>query len=129
MSRLKFPDKHYRFPSEIIEYTIRLFYHSKFSYIKIEELLAEKGILVSYETIRRWCKKFGPQDIRRMDQTTKDNKKIPSIDCVHVNIHGQPCCLWRSFDENDNVEDIYIQSHQNNITAERFLNPTVTKYL
>ena len=126
MSILKFANNHHRFPSEIIEYTIWLFYHSKLNYLDIEELLAERGILVSYESIRRWCNKIGPNDIQQLNRSHEDIGNISNIDCVHVNIHGKPQYLWVSFDHNGNVVDIYIQSHRNNFSAEGFLGSTVT---
>ena len=58
--------KRHRFPSEIIQYAVRLFHRFNLSQRDIEELLAERGIVVSYESIRLWCNKFGPQYARRL---------------------------------------------------------------
>jgi putative transposase len=58
--------KRHRFPSEIIQYAVWLYHRFNLSHRDIEDLLAEKGIAVSYESIRLWCNKFGPQFARRL---------------------------------------------------------------
>ncbi len=54
------PYKRHRFPAEIISRSVWLYYRFSLSYRDVEELLAERGITVSHETVRRWCRKFGP---------------------------------------------------------------------
>ena len=58
--------KRHRFPSEIIQYAVWLYYKFNMSYRDIEDLLAERGIQVSYEAIRLWCNKFGPKYASRL---------------------------------------------------------------
>jgi transposase-like protein len=60
--------KRHRFPSEIIQYAVWLYHRFNMSHRDIEDLLAEKGISVSYESVRLWCKKFGPKFARRLQQ-------------------------------------------------------------
>ncbi len=58
--------KGYRFPSEIISHAVWLYYRFSLSFRDVEDLLAERGIVVSYETIRQWCEKFGPDYAARV---------------------------------------------------------------
>jgi len=58
--------KRYRFPPEIIQYAVWLYHRFNLSHRDIEDLLAERGIAVSYESIRLWCNKFGPQYAKRL---------------------------------------------------------------
>src|SRR5271154_2524192 len=62
------PDPHYRhrFPAEIIGHAVWLYYVLSLSFRDVELLLAERGIVVSYETVRRWCKKFGESFAKRL---------------------------------------------------------------
>ena len=56
----------YRFPAEIIRYAVRLYHRFSLGFRDVEELLAEQGILVSYEAIRLWCRKFGPSHANKL---------------------------------------------------------------
>ena len=56
----------YRFPPEIISYAVWVYHRFCLSFRDVEDLLAERGIIVSYETIRRWCQKFGPDYARKL---------------------------------------------------------------
>ena len=58
--------KRYRFPPEIIQYAVWIYHRFNLSHCDIEDLLAESGITVSYESIRLWCKKFGPKHARKL---------------------------------------------------------------
>jgi putative transposase len=58
--------KRYRFPPEIIQYSVWLYHRFNLSHRDIEDLMAERGIVVSYESIRLWCNKFGPQYAKRL---------------------------------------------------------------
>ena len=66
MNKSKNSYKRHRFPSEIIQYAVWFYYRFNVSHRDIEDLLAERGIEVSYESIRLWCNKFGPQYARRL---------------------------------------------------------------
>ncbi len=61
--------KRHRFPAEIIQYAVWLYYRFNMSHRDIEDLLAEHSIEVSYESIRLWCNKFGPHYARRLKRT------------------------------------------------------------
>src|ERR1700710_2529413 len=88
----------HRFPPEIISYAVCLYYRFTVSYRDVEEMLARRGIVVSYETIRRWCLKFGPQfaaEIRRRRAAPRDRWHL---DEMHVRIGGRTYYLWRAVD-------------------------------
>ncbi len=63
--------KRYRFPSEIIQYTVWIYYRFNLSHRDIEDLLAQRGINVSYEAIRLWCNRFGPKYAARLKKKHK----------------------------------------------------------
>ena len=58
--------KRHRFPPEIIAYAVWLYYRFALSFRDVEELLASKGVIVSYEAVRLWCGKFGPDFVRNL---------------------------------------------------------------
>jgi len=62
---------HHRFPQDIIRHTVRLYYRFCLSYRDVEDLLSERGISVSYETIRRWCLRFGPLYANRLRKRSR----------------------------------------------------------
>jgi putative transposase len=91
------------------------------SYRDVEELLAERGIVVSYETIRRWCHKFGQtyaDGLRRRRARPGDKWHI---DEVQLKINGRKHWLWRAVDREGVVLDILVQSRRNQEAAEAFL--------
>jgi putative transposase len=91
----------------------------------VEELLAERGIAVSYETIRRWCRKFGPTfaaGLRRRRPRPGDNWHL---DEVQLKINGSRHWLWRAVDQDGVVLDILVQRRRNQEAAETFLRRVV----
>ncbi len=113
--------KRYRFPGEIISHAVWLYYRFLLSYRDVEELLAERGIPVSYETIRRWCRKFGPafaHGLRRRRPRPGDKQHL---DEVQLKINGRKHWLWRAVDQEGVVLDILVQERRNQEAAEAFL--------
>ena len=88
MSALNNPYKRHRFPAEIIQYTVWLYYRFNLSHRDIEDLLAERGIVVSYESVRLWCNKFGPQYARRLKRRHLGFGDKFYVDEVFVKIRG-----------------------------------------
>jgi putative transposase len=87
----------------------------------VEELLAERGVAVSYETIGQWVRKFGPvfaQELRRRGRRPGDKLHL---DEVALKINGQRHWLWRAVDQHGFVDDILVQSRRDQHAAERFL--------
>ena len=97
------PYKRYRFPPEVIQYAVWLYYRFNLSHRDIEDLLAERGIVVSYESIRLWCNKFGPQYAQRLKQRHRGFGDTFFIDEVFVKIRGKQQYLWRAVDQDGEV--------------------------
>src|SRR5437763_15911995 len=89
-------DKGFRFPIEIISQAVWLYFRFSLSLRDVEELLAEQGVIVTYETIRAWCAKFGPSyaaGLRRRHSRPSDKWHL---DEVHLKINGKRHWLWRA---------------------------------
>ena len=113
--------KRHRFPGEIISHAVWLYYRFLLSYRDVEELLAERGIAVSYETVRRWCRKFGQafaDGVRRWRPRPGDKWHV---DEVQLKINGRKHWLWRAVDQEGVVLDILVQERRNQEAAEAFL--------
>ena len=114
------PYKGHRFPQEIISHAVWLYFRFSLSYRDVEELLAERGIIVTYETVRQWCLKFGQQyanQLRRRRPKTGDKWHL---DEVFLKIAGKTSYLWRAVDQDGNVLDILVQSRRNKRAAKKF---------
>lgn len=90
------------------------------SHRDIEDLLAERGIEVSYESIRMWCNKFGPQYARRLKKRHLGFGDTFYIDEVFVKIQGKQKYLWRAVDQDGEVVDVFLQSRRDGAAAKRF---------
>ena len=110
----------YRFPPEIISHAIWLYHRFCLSFRDVEDLLAERGILVSYETIRQWCRKFGPEYARRLKRRQGRLGDTWHLDELFVNIRGEQHYLWRAVDQDGDVIDIVVQPRRDRRAAERF---------
>ncbi len=84
----------YRFPPEIISHGVWLYHRFCLSFRDVEELLAKRGILVSYETIRQWCRKFGPEYARKLNRRQGRLGDVWHLDEVFVKIGGERHYLW-----------------------------------
>jgi putative transposase len=110
----------HRFPAEIISYPVWLYHRFPLSHRDIEELLSERGIQVSYETVRRWAIKFGSlfaEDLRRREVP---RGKTWHMDEVFLRMNGRSAYLWRAIDEHGQVLDILVQERRNAGAVERF---------
>jgi putative transposase len=112
--------KRHRFPPDIISYTVWLYYRFNLSHRDIEDLLAERGISVSYEAIRLWCIKFGAIYTRRLKRRHQGYGDTFYIDEVFVKINGKQYYLWRAVDQDGEVVDVYLQSKRDGAAAKRF---------
>jgi putative transposase len=113
--------KRHRFPGAIISHAVWLYYRFLLSYRDVEELLAERGLAVSYETVRRWCVKFGPpfaDGVRRRRPRPGDKWHLAE---VQLKINGRKHWLWRAVDQDGVVLDILVQARRNQAAAETFL--------
>ena len=106
MNRSTNPYKRHRFPPDIIQYAVWLYHRFKLSHRDIEDLLAERGIETSYESVRLWCNKFGPLFSKRLRRQHPGFGDTFFIDEVFVTIAGQRHYLWRAVDQDGDVVDV-----------------------
>ncbi len=110
----------YRFPPEIISHAIWLYHRFCMSFRDVEDLLAEREIIVSYEAIRLWCLKFGPQYARTLKHRQGRLGDTWHLDELFVTIQGQRHYLWRAVDQDGDVIDILLQPCRDRRAAARF---------
>ncbi len=113
--------KNHRFPPEIIARAIWLYYRFPLSLRHVEEMLLERGIVVSYETIRRWGRKHGPEYARRICRKPPSSDDVWHLDEVAVRINGRQCWLWRAVDQDGFALDEIVQNRRNTKAARRLL--------
>ncbi len=98
-----------RLPPEVIQHAVWLYDRFNLSSRDIEDLLAERGIAVSYEPIRPWCNKFGPQYARRLKRRHQGYGDTFYRNEVIVKIQGQQHYLWRAVDQDGEIFDVFLQ--------------------
>jgi putative transposase len=108
------------FPAGIISHSVFLYHRFSLSLRDVEDLLAQRGIAVSYETIRWWCHRFGPQYARTLKRGQRTKGDNWFMDEVFVTIQGQRHYLWRAIDQDGDVIDMLVQRRRNGRAAKRF---------
>jgi len=114
-------DKRHRFPPAIIAHAVWLYFRFALRYRDVEELLAERGVIVTDETIRQWCGKFGQayaNELRRRRPRPGDKWHL---DEVFIQINGRQHSLWRAVDHDGAVRDILVPSRRDKRAAVKFL--------
>jgi putative transposase len=86
----------------------------------VEDLLAERGITVSYESIRQWCSRFGPEYARKLKRRQGRQGDTWYLDEVFIKIRGELNYLWRAVDQDGDTIDILVQKRCNKLAAKRF---------
>ena len=114
------PGYRHRFPAEIISHAVWLYHVFSLSLRDVELLLAERGAVVSYETIRRLCKKSGRSFASRLRRGRPRPGDKWHLDEVFVRIHGVQHYLWRGVDQHGVVLDILVQERRDAKAAKRF---------
>ena len=99
----------YRFPPVIIQQAVWLYARFTLSFRDVEDLLAERGIMVSYETVRRWVKHFGPMIAADLRRRRPKPHSTWHLDEVFVKIDGRLVYLWRAVDAEGEVLDVLVQ--------------------
>jgi len=112
--------KRHRFPPEIIQHVVWLYHRFNLSSRDIKNLMAERGIGISYESIRLWCIKFGPKYANRLRRRHKGYGDTFFIDEVFVKIQGNQHYLWRAVDQDGDVVDVFLQRRRDGRAAKRF---------
>ena len=117
----------HQFPSAIIRNAIWLYLRFTLSYRDVEELLAERGIDVSYETIRRWVLKFGPAFARNLRQLRPQPRDQGHLDEMVVSIQGRRIYLWRAVDSEGEILDVLVQSRRDTAAALKLMRKLLKK--
>ena len=98
--------KGHRYPVEIIAHCVWLYFRFPLSYREVEELMLQRGVIVSYETVRRWCLKFGQAYADELQRRRPQAGDKWHLDEVFVKINGERHYLWRAVDQQGDVLDV-----------------------
>ncbi|GAB2456224.1 IS6 family transposase [Streptomyces incanus] len=110
----------HRYPVEVISHCVWLSFRFPLSFREVEELMPGRGVLVSYETIRRWCATFGQAYANALCRRRPRPGDKWHLDEVFIKINGERKYLWRAVDQNGNVLDILVQNRRDKAAARRF---------
>jgi putative transposase len=119
--------RRHRFPASIIQPAVWLYLRFTLSYRDVEELLAERGIDVSYETVRRWVLKFGPLIARRLRQRRPQPSRRWHLDEMVVRIASRRMYLWRAVDDEGEILDMLVQRRRDTRAALRLMRKLLKK--
>jgi putative transposase len=119
--------RRHRFPPPIIQHAIWLYLRFTLSYRDVEELLAERGLELSYETVRRWVLKFGPAFARRLRRSRPRPSDRWHLDEMVVRIAGKRMYLWRAVDHEGEVLDMLVQRRRDQRAALRLMRKLLRK--
>ena len=117
----------HQFPPAIIRHMVWLFLRFTLSFRDVEELLAERGIEVSYESVRRWVAKFGPIFAREMRRRRPRPSSQWHLDEMAVQIGGKRLWLWRAVDSEGEVLDLLVQRRRDKAAAEKLMRKLLKK--
>ncbi len=117
----------HRFPPAVIQHAVWLYLRFTLSYRDVEDLLAEPGLDVSYETVRRWVSKFGPLFARELRRRRPRPTGCWHMDEMVVTIAGKRFWLWRAVDSEGEVLDLLVQSKRNTAAAMRLIRKLLRK--
>lgn len=110
----------HRFPASIISHAVRWYFRFQLSLRDIEELLFERGVIVSHESIRRWTEKFGTGFAHRIRAARRQPGSTWHLDEMFVTLRGEPYLLWRAVDQHGIELDILLQKRRDKAAAKRF---------
>src|SRR5260370_3940030 len=115
------PDyKGYRFPPEIISHDVWQYFRFSLSFRDVEEPMAQRGIVLTYETVRQWCLTFGQTNANELRRRRPRCGDKCHLDEVFLKINGKTHYLWTAVDQHGNVLDILVQSRRNKKATKRF---------
>ncbi len=114
------PYKNHRFPAEIISHAVWLYFRFCLSYRDVEELMAARGITLTYEAVRYWCRKFGQTYANQLRRRRPKPGDTWHLDAVFLTIRGQRHYLWRAVDQEGNILDILVQRRRDKQAAKTF---------
>ena len=117
----------YRFPRDVIQRAVWMYVRFTLSLRDVEDLLAERGIVVSYETIRRWVASFGPAIARRLRAGRPAPHPRWHLDEMFVRIGGRQMYLWRAVDAEGEVLDVLVQAKRDKAAAAKLMRKLLKK--
>jgi putative transposase len=112
--------KRHRFPAEIISHCVWLYFRFCLSYRDVEELMAERGVILTYEAVCYWCRKFGQTYANQLRHRRPRPGDKWHLDEVFLSINGERHYLWRAVDQDGHVLDILVQRRRNKKAAKKF---------
>lgn len=118
----------YRFPPAIIQQAIWLYLRFTLSFRDVEDLLAERGIAVSYETVRRWVNHFGPKIAANLRKRRPKPHTTWHLDEVYLKIDGRLVYLWRAVDSEGEVLEVLVQAKRNKQSALKLMRKLLKRY-
>ena len=118
----------HRYPSVVIQQAIWLYFRFPLSYRDVEDMLAERGIDVSYETVRRWALKFGAIIARKLRRGRSRPDVRWHLDEVFVSINGRQLYVWRAVDSEGEVLDILVQPRRDRQAALKLMRKLLKKH-
>ncbi|MFD5659870.1 IS6 family transposase [Streptomyces hirsutus] len=117
----------HRYPVEVISHCVWLYFRFPLSFREVEELMLQRGVLVSYETVRRWCAKFGQAYANGLRRRRPRPGDTWHLDEVFVKINGERKYLWRAVDADGTILDILVQNRRDKAAARRFFRGLLKK--
>ncbi len=117
------PYRGHRFPREVIAHAVRLYLRFALSFRDVEELLAERGVEVRYETVRRRVAKFRAQYAEELCRRETRSGCTWPLDEMATHVGGRLHWLWRAVDEHGQTLDVLLQAHRDTAAAARFFRP------
>ena len=119
--------KRHRFPPEIIQHAVWLYFRFTLNFRDVEDLLAERGLEISYESIRAWVLKFGAQYARRIARGRPRPNCRWHLDEVFILVNGKRLFLWRAVDDEGEVLEILVQPRRNKKAALKLMRKLLKK--
>lgn len=113
--------KRHRFPPDVIRYAVWLYFRFTLSLRDVEDLLAEREVDVTYETIRCWVDKFGPAIAANIRKRRHRADDVWHLDEMVVKINGKRMWMWRAVDKEGEVLDVLVQKRRNKAAALKLL--------
>ena len=119
--------KRHQFPPVVIQHAMWLYLRFTLSYRDVEDLMAERGVEVSYETVRRWVLKFGPKIARRLRRHREKPSSHWHLDEMVVRISGKQLYVWQAVDNEGEVLEILVQRRRNRSAAGKLMRKLLKK--
>lgn len=120
--------KRYRYPASIISCAVWEYHRFNLSFRDVQEQLAYRGIIVSHETVRKWCLKFSRQFKEVLQKRERQVLDKWHLDEMSLRINGESFVLWRAVDEHGMELDVFLQKRRNKASAIRFLSRLLQRY-